>query len=504
MKDITKLLIEFCESKPEYKEICACLRGDSSDPDTYMCDMGAYNRLVDAFGESPLNATAEMIPWVIAAIADDKNNHAIPDWMNDSYWYNKFVTDEDRKWRVFGAEFKNAQTTKSGGVFDLSPVCTEMTNLENNPRYNPNEDNLAIAIAVLNAESSDRVFYTVHYFPNDPNLTLGFGHFAGNESFPDSKSPENFKGEDGAEIKKDQKINYIDITRGHIHLLCKRLAKNTEITKYLAYRISKEDTYKNQIKYDVSDILKGANVADYIDLEDKIRQFFITDLSNDWANESVLKYNESPSYSLGKKVKENFYQTTPKEPYYYMNGVNKMLGEVKKIHITTPNKEMKRQEGNLPLINIFDNNKKTGFWFQDIMIKALTLKDVCKEQVRYWNEHFYKDIVKEAEKHECKNNKDMIAVLSSWKSSGSFPKFKFDYDEKNNVLKILVNNKEITKIGKKQYGDKEAAKALLLWYAYNEVKKNGEIRSRQKYIWDAVLADKWGEMTTDINSISQK
>ncbi len=74
-------------------------------------------------------------------------------------------------WYKFNYNYTEGYLCKITFIADLSPVCTGF--------INPNSP-CAHIIAAFNADSdARRIFNEVHYYPKDPHITIGFGHFAG-------------------------------------------------------------------------------------------------------------------------------------------------------------------------------------------------------------------------------------------------------------------------------------------------------------------------------------
>ncbi len=372
-----------------------------------------------------------------------------------------FVTEKDIKYAVKVTKEKGMEIIEkpesgklSGLVYNLSPVCTGIGFQEHlvSEKYF-NKSLFVRALAGLNAETSQRVFNEVHYYPNDPNLTLGFGHSIG--------------------VNKKE--------------LCKRLVE-TSFLDFATQQIMENEDYKEQIKNDPSLKINSWKGTDEKDLRKRLKQFLITEVNNEWANKLIKSDYHKDKFRIYKKKKKN-------SEDFNMYRVTENSGKIVRTAIG------KKYDGEKVIAYEGANVFREGFWFYDIMKQGLTLKDVCIVQVKLWREKVYNPAKEAADSLGLGEHIGGIGALVSWKSSRNIPynqkTKKFKYSEENGYQYVITEENFYLKDPKgKTLTDSEIykenisdTKALLIWMSYNYYKK--KIRNRQRYIWNAFFAQHW-------------
>lgn len=383
-------------------------------------------------------------------------------------------------------------------VLDLSPVCTNFMDIIN-------EDNGAFAriIASLNIKKDSHRSFDELHFHTDPNLTIGFGHFANSNLNPFFEKMKNKKysfGEETPETTKNILTSFF-------------ASKLTELSddNFFYKQILSDPIFNKEYNNNYAIITNDLNIKKVLDTNiEKLKELSF----NDWREfidsflfNHILQLKEGTTKLKRKKNGMNFwidqiesYFTSLNEdeffPKEYKNNREKFKYTDKKINYSTN------------LIKLFPGKgQKTGFWFNDILMEALTLVSLCNYQVDYFRSHFY-DTPKKWAKQIIGQNvstsklEGLIATLTSCKSTG-IGNITRNFYKKNdeNITNIIYdsgnfkvknyNSKEQKPIGQevpKEFDfENPDMVALLFWHSYNIFKE--EIRSRQEAIWNIWLSN---------------
>lgn len=461
------------------------------------------------------------------------------DWDNSK---NFFFSKENIKYEInsLNGNISFKSNTSKDKISDLSPVCIGLFRNDKGESIAPNIEKL---IACFNASSSSkRVFNEVHYtLPGDPDLTLSFGHFA-NENLNSffKEMPENILTEMCSYIKflllKNSNDNkkgpsYINqfwgepIIKDFIKNECENEYENKHIENALKHFLTNGD-----LASWAKNLVEGKNDNGYeiprlqtIMHDTYIHQELIKEEKKTPKYSSIINYNNEiykenkdiinkkyPSSSTEKSIKEleitiKKLEETEKilasdikeEPFIknlkeYNSKILKYIQLIYKIKKLDKSKLAKLKNPKYLQLDLFPGEGKTkedtGFWFYDTMRKALLLKKVCYWQVEFWIKKFIKSI--------CDNKNAtsdaIIAIMSSWKSTGSL-----DWElHLYNRVGVDNGSKIIKSDIKSELSNLE--KAVLYWNNYNILKS--KIRYRNGLIWKCWIEPIFESQTSVKNS----
>jgi hypothetical protein len=303
-------------------------------------------------------------------------------WMNSKYWDKScFITEDNIKFAIVKNEgtIESIDKNSSTQFVSLDPVCTGLITGE-----------IAELMASFNCEeSANRVFNEVHFYPDgDPNLTIGFGHFAsGNETNLFSYMDDDTK--KTSLSKKEQELG--------------NRAKE-RLIQYVAFRLSLNKKYLEQFIGD--SIIKKKWPALSIDSIDSSTLYEMVSFFFSKAGALNSNYIGESHYKKDKKGKNGF--ATVSGLAYWADQAIYYKGK-----------------------NLFPKGEKeSSFWFNDIMGVKQTIEDklyypaLCLKEVALW-QIIYWVLVKElntAKITAASKNLDThygaVAALTSWKSTG--------------------------------------------------------------------------------------
>ena len=220
IQDLISSFKDFYEDlKQKYeKEVLACITYEE------------WNRILqDTF-------RGDLCDWVysLALAAENEDKHiSNSDFIEDSEITFDFVEDSEI---TYGINSAPLNFSKEGVTRSLSPACI--------PSFWTNDEGIQLGKTIIKLISAfndtnkeRRIFNEVHCVANDPNITLGFGHFA-------DSNIETFFHEMPKEIWDTMSQCMLDCINNNMNIFTKQ--NNTNIHK----------TYKEQFWYDYNKMFK--------------------------------------------------------------------------------------------------------------------------------------------------------------------------------------------------------------------------------------------------------
>ena len=166
--------------------------------------------------------------------------------IKENKYIGKFDFVEDSE-ITYGINSAPLNFSKEGVTRSLSPACI--------PSFWTNDEGIQLGKTIIKLISAfndtnkeRRIFNEVHCVANDPNITLGFGHFA-------DSNIETFFHEMPKEIWDTMSQCMLDCINNNMNIFTKQ--NNTNIHK----------TYKEQFWYDYNKMFKGKNDKELYELE---------------------------------------------------------------------------------------------------------------------------------------------------------------------------------------------------------------------------------------------
>ena len=333
---------------------------------------------------------------------------------------------------------------------DESPVCLE---------YVWPYDPLGLLIASFNSGAeSGRVFNEVHYYANDPHITLGFGHFAGGtqNTFLRSLLEEEYMRDYTVRLIYDYLVGYTQPLEKDGYQLTAQ-----EVAKDYGYSLYSYDDIVNFLKEIDLEEGYGINILQNIpDYEESKIRAKVANFDN-WQDKMDMKKNSCDN------------------PVYH------------------------------DILNIMfpGGGKLSPHWLNNLLVYMFNDKYIRAWQIHFWAFHEEGTLSKArnvAMRLGLEQHYGAMAALASWKSSG----YNFCYKE----IKNAIDGENVFDPATGKVIDADLA-AFNIWLGYNRKRNEGrnsrdkkpETRNRQIAIfnywfdayWDLkTLTHKGGQMET--------